>query len=192
MLSNSKKDLRTKVRSVSDMLPTPVLRLGFKHRLGFIDFSHALLNRTLYLFLFLVSFNFFSCGNTPEPINYGKDECEHCRMMITDNKYGAEAVTDKGKILKFDSIECLIEYALEKNMVGDASQSFLVTDFSKPPELIDAKTAFFVHNSNFRSPMELNVSALGSEKELTSFLTLNGGRKLSWVEVIELVKQSIM
>ena len=113
-------------------------------------------------------------------------------MMITDNKYGAEVVSDKGKIYKFDSIECLIEFALEKNIVGDASQSFLVTDFSKPENLIDAKTAFYVHNDNFRSPMGLNVSAFGSESELTSFITANGGKKLSWVEVIELVKQNIM
>jgi copper chaperone NosL len=78
-------------------------------------------------------------------------------------------------------------------MVGDSSQSFLVTDFSKPEDLINAKTAFYVHNDNFRSPMGLNLSAFGSESELTSFITVNGGgNTLSWVEVIELVKQNIM
>jgi copper chaperone NosL len=112
--------------------------------------------------------------------------------MITDNKYGTEVVTDKGKIFKFDSIECLIEFALEKNSLGDGNHSFLVTDYSKPAELIDAKTAYYVHNDNVRSPMGLNVSAFKTEQDLNSFIETNGGKKLSWVEVIELVKQSIM
>lgn len=133
-----------------------------------------------------------SCTNTPEPINYGKDECEHCRMMITDNKYGSEVISDKGKVYKFDSIECLIEYALEKNVIGDVNQTFLVTDFSKPLVLINAKTAFYVHNDNFRSPMALNVSAFENEIQMKAFLTENGGKNLTWFEVIELVKKNIM
>jgi copper chaperone NosL len=158
----------------------------------FSGFSHDELVFVRYsTLLFLTSF-FYSCTKSAEPINYGKDECEYCRMMITDNKYGAEVVTDKGKIFKFDSIECLIEFALEKNSVGDVNQSFLVTDYSKPAELIDAKTAFYVHNDNVRSPMGLNVSAFKTEQDLNSFIETNGGKKLNWVEVIELVKQSIM
>lgn len=192
MLSNSKKNLRTKVRLINYMLPTPVLRLGLEENKKFFGFSHDLICLARISILLFLTVFFYACTLSPEPINYGKDECEHCRMMITDNKYGAEVVSDKGKIYKFDSIECLIEFALEKNMVGDANQSFLVTDFSKPEDLIDAKTAFYVHNDNFRSPMGLNVSAFGSESELTSFITANGGKKLSWFDVIELVKQNIM
>ncbi len=182
----------TKVFHSDRTFLTPALKLGLIQNSSSSGFSHDLLYRTLCLFLFLASFIFFSCGNSPEPINYGKDECEHCRMMITDDKYGAEIVTDKGKVFKFDSIECLIELALEKNIAGDAGQSFLVTDFSTPEKLIDAKTAFYVHNDNFRSPMGLNVSAFESKSNLTSFINDNGGKKLSWVDVIELVKQSSM
>lgn len=192
MQLNSKRDLRTKVRLISDMIPTPVLSLGLEENKKFFGFSHDL-NRLSYISILLfLTVIFYACTPSPEPINYGKDECEHCRMMITDDKYGAEIVTDKGKVFKFDSIECLIELALEKNIAGDAGQSFLVTDFSTPEKLIDAKTAFYVHNDNFRSPMGLNVSAFESESNLTSFINDNGGKKLSWVDVIELVKQSSM
>lgn len=196
MLSNSKKNLRTKVLHSNRNCLTPALirlrRMGLMQNSALSGFSHDLIRLARISILLFLTVFFYACTPSPEPINYGKDECEHCRMMITDNKYGAEVVSDKGKIYKFDSIECLIEFALEKNMVGDAGQSFLVTDFSKPEILIDAKTAFYVHNDNFRSPMGLNVSAFGSESELISFITANGGKKLSWVEVIELVKQNIM
>lgn len=109
-------------------------------------------------------------------------------MMISDNRYGAELITDKGKIFKYDSIECLIDYALEKNLIGDENQNFLVIDFSNPERLINARTAFYVHNENVRSPMGLNVSAFENESAVKNFLLTKGGKQLSWLEVIELTK----
>lgn len=142
------------------------------------------------MFFFIAVFN--ACSNSPQPINYGKDECEHCRMMITDNRYGAEIVTDKGKIYKFDAVECLIEFALAENLIGDDQQTFLVTNFSIPEKLINSETAFYIHNDNLRSPMGLNVSAVSNKTELENFLKENGGRELTWIEVIEMVKQNSM
>jgi len=133
-----------------------------------------------------------SCGSKPEPINYGIDECELCRMQISDNRYGAELVTDKGKIFKFDSIECLIEFAMVKNLIGDSNQKFLVTDFTQSETFIDASTAFYVHNDNFRSPMGLNVSAFDSEISRQKFVAENNGQILNWIDVIEMVKQASM
>jgi copper chaperone NosL len=133
-----------------------------------------------------------SCGSEPEPINYGHDECEFCRMLVTDNKYGAELVTDKGKIYKFDSIECMIEFSLVKNTLGDTNNKLLITDFNNPGNLVDARNSFYVKNDKFRSPMGLNVTAFKGEEQVQKFISENGGEKLSWVEVIELVKQRSM
>jgi len=130
-----------------------------------------------------------SCGSKPEPINYGHDECEFCRMLITDNKYGAELVTDKGKIYKFDSIECMVEFSLVKNTLGDTNNKLLITDFDNPGNLIDARIAYYIKNDEFRSPMGLNVTAFKDESKAQQFSSANGGAKLIWVEVIELVKQ---
>ena len=133
-----------------------------------------------------------SCGSEPEPIKYGHDECEFCRMQITDNKYGAELVTDKGKIYKFDSIECMIEFSLVKNTLGDTNNKLLITDFDNPDNFIDARNSVYVMNDKFRSPMGLNVTAFNGEERVQKFISENGGEKLSWVEVIELVKQRSM
>jgi len=132
---------------------------------------------------------FSACEPKPDPINYGIDECELCRMRIMDNKYGAELVTDKGKVYKYDSIECLIGYSLNKNLIGDKKHLMLISDFSKPGELVDARKSFYVHNNNFLSPMGLNISAFINESEQLKFFTENSGEKLNWIEVVELVKQ---
>lgn len=133
-----------------------------------------------------------SCGGHPDPIDYGKDECEFCRMQITDNKYGAELVTSKGKTYKFDSMECMVEFALINNMVGDRENKLLISDFNNPGELIDARHSFFVKNDNFRSPMGLNVTAFNGDGAMKKFISQNDGESLSWLDVIELVKQRSM
>ncbi|MFC2103478.1 nitrous oxide reductase accessory protein NosL [Bacteroidota bacterium] len=129
-----------------------------------------------------------SCGSEPEPINYGHDECEFCRMLITDNKYGAELVTEKGKIYKFDSMECMVEFSLVKNTLGDTNNKLLITDFNNPDIFIDARNSFYVKNDQFRSPMGLNVTAFSAVEALNMFIGDNGGESLSWLDVIELVK----
>ena len=146
-------------------------------------------NIFLVVFVLLAIITLASCGGEPEPINYGHDECEFCRMLITDNKYGAELVTDKGKIYKFDSIECMIEFSLVKNTLGDTNNKLLITGFDNPDNLVDARNSVYVKNDKFRSPMGLNVTAFNSEEQAQKFISENGGEKLSWVEVIELVKQ---
>jgi len=151
----------------------------FKNKFSLI----ALLN-----LLFLLT----SCGNKPEPINYGQDECEFCKMQISDTRYGTELVTDKGKVYKFDSIECLIEFALVKNFIGDSNQKFLVTIFSMPDTFTDATVAHFVKDDDYRSPMGLNVMAFDRQSEAEDFTVKNEGRLLNWIEVIELVQQRSM
>lgn len=141
----------------------------------------------LFSFLFVIA-----CTKNPEPIKYGSDECELCRMSIMDPKYGAEIVTEKGKVYKFDSIECLVNYSLKNNMIGDENNSMLVTDFSNPEMFIDVKKSFYVRNNSIRSPMGLNVSSFGTDVAKQSFIGKNGGQQLSWPELIELVKQNKM
>ncbi len=150
---------------------------------------NKLLNVFSVVFVLLTILTLASCGSEPEPIKYGHDECEFCRMLITDNKYGAELVTDKGKIYKFDSIECMIEFSLVKNTLGDTNNKLLITDFDNPDNLVDARNSFYVKNDKYRSPMGLNVTAFSGEEPAQKFISENGGEELSWVEVIELVKQ---
>lgn len=149
-------------------------------------------NKILLMFLLTFLFLLASCGSKQEPINYGHDECEFCRMQISDNRYGAELVTDKGKVYKFDSIECMIEFAMVKNLIGDSNQKFLITVFSMPETFTDATSAHFVKDDDYRSPMGLNVMAFNRESDADDFLQKNEGIKLNWIDVIELVKQRSM
>jgi copper chaperone NosL len=151
--------------------------------------NHKFSSVLLLIVILLLLLTLPSCSSQPEPINYGHDECDFCRMLITDNRYGSELATEKGKVFKFDEVGCMIEYSMVKNLIGDANQKFLVTDFATPESFIDANSAFYVQNDNFRSPMGSNVMAFDSEISRQKFVAENGGHLLNWIDVIELVKQ---
>ncbi|MDX1911017.1 MAG: hypothetical protein SFV22_06010, partial [Saprospiraceae bacterium] len=52
--------------------------------------------------------NMVACSTGPEPIRYGQDNCHACKMTLTDRRFGAEIVTKKGKVYKFDDLNCLM------------------------------------------------------------------------------------
>ena len=56
--------------------------------------------KNLFNILGIISLGiFFSCSpKGPEKINFGKDQCELCKMGIEDPKFATELITEKGRI----------------------------------------------------------------------------------------------
>lgn len=127
----------------------------------------------------------YACGNDPEQIIFGEDNCDRCKMMITDEKFGAELVTDKGKIYKYDAVECLLEQLHAESFTDNQIGSMWVIDFSQPRLLIDAKKSFYLKNDNFRSPMGLNVMAFQNENDFDEFYKKHGGERLDWNKLMK-------
>lgn len=127
----------------------------------------------------------FACTPAPEPIDYGNDICEFCKMNITDNKYAAEIVTHKNKIYKFDSIECLFQF--KKSFINkEEIHSEWVNDFSHPGKMIDLTKAFFLKSNLYKSPMGMNVLAVESDVILNEIKSKDGGVTLTYSEVFNL------
>jgi len=128
---------------------------------------------------------FYSCGTNPEPINYGKDQCEYCRMTIMGNKFGAELITNKGKIYKFDAAECMIHFIHQGKVNYSDVDRVLVTDASKPGQFTDAKKAFYLISEKFPSPMGAGLSAYGSQNDAESFRNNYTGVINRWEGIFE-------
>lgn len=122
-----------------------------------------------------------ACQPEPQLIAYGKDNCHHCKMTISDNRYGTEVVTKKGKVYKFDSVECMASYVGEKENTPETAL-VLVTDYSKPGQLTDANGAVYLHSANMPSPMGMFLTAFGDKQTASSFANQKGGKLLTWEE----------
>lgn len=110
-----------------------------------------------FIFLLLTGALLMSCGAGPEPINFGKDYCSYCKMSIVDPKFGAELVTTKGKVYKFDAMECLIPFMEEQS--DQAYAYTLGIAYDAPEKLVAVDSLQFVVSETYNSPMGANVAA---------------------------------
>lgn len=123
------------------------------------------------------------CGGGPKPIAYGQDECAGCRMTLVDRHFGAEIVTAKGKVFKFDDISCLLRFQSGQKEVSGSSA--YVVDFDHAGVLLRAGDAQFLQHDRLRSPMGSGIAAFASESGLAdTHRALNGGGKaLRWADL---------
>ncbi|MDH5475309.1 MAG: nitrous oxide reductase accessory protein NosL [Cyclobacteriaceae bacterium] len=135
-------------------------------------------NTPLFFILFSL---FFSCSVELEKINYGKEACHFCKMTIVDQQHAAEAVTTKGKVFKYDAVECMINDLKQKKEVEMAL--LFVNDYSTPGKLIDVQTTTFLISEKIKSPMGANLSAFGSNEEAQKMVDTSGGSLYNWEEV---------
>lgn len=115
--------------------------------------------KNLFNILGIISLGlFFSCSpKGPEKINFGKDQCELCKMGIEDPKFATELITEKGRIYKFDDLNCMQSYATENaEQVGQAQ--LYVPDFITN-ELFPLEKATLITGGAIKSPMNGNVAA---------------------------------
>ena len=114
--------------------------------------------------LFLPLFFLFSCADyTAQPIKLNVDTCEFCKMTIADGKFGAEVITQKGRVYKFDDVICLKNYCEENH--NTPIEKYFVHDYLEDNQLIDATTASYIKGGNISSPMNGNVAAFSDETQ---------------------------
>lgn len=124
-----------------------------------------------------------ACSVEPEPLHYGKDNCHACKMTLVDNKFGAEIVTTKGKIYKFDDVNCMLNFYNSGEVSTDNMKDILIVDFAKPEKLIDARNALYIKSEDIKTPMASNIAAFETNEDLKQMNSDWKGILLSWGEV---------
>lgn len=115
--------------------------------------------KTLRNLLFLLVTLFFTgCGESgPQQINAGKDQCDECKMTITEVKYATQLVTQKGRMYKFDDINCMNSFESSNPDYFTNGKTY-VADFPSG-DFIDAETATLISGGSIKSPMGGNTQA---------------------------------
>ncbi|MEP6746196.1 MAG: nitrous oxide reductase accessory protein NosL [Bacteroidota bacterium] len=124
-----------------------------------------------------------SCNNRPGAIIVGKDQCSYCKMIVSDNRFGALLVTQKGKSYKFDDAHCILSW-IKENHAGVVDCYF--TDFSNAHVLIAAGHAMFLKSDVLKSPMGGNIAAFSSITDLHAVQKQYNGIVLHWDELQKL------
>lgn len=142
------------------------------------------MNLRRILTVLLSSMLLLSCSTEPEPIKYGNDLCALCKMVVSDERYGAELVSSKGKKFKYDSAECLVHYLNAEALNDQEISGIYVTDYKRPQTLIDAKTAFFLISESLPSPMGENLTAFSTQDEAKDLQQKHPGDIYNWRQLL--------
>lgn len=152
--------------------------------IGLIIYEIKFTNAAAAIVVLLILIGISSCSAEPEPLAYGKDICHECKMTLMDNKFGAELVTTKGKIYKFDDLNCFFNfYNSPEGSRGEYAYR-LVIDFTKPGTLIEAGNAHYVKSESIKSPMASKMAAFEDYQLMTATKKNVKGIYLSWGEAV--------
>ncbi len=150
--------------------------------MGAVIYEGRRIKKAIIIPVLLVGF-LSGCSSEPVPIRFGQDNCDFCKMTISDQRFGAEIVTKKGKVFKFDDAHCVNNFLDDKKTNQQEIAGIYFIDFIKPHQLINANEAYFLQSPKLKSPMNGNVAAFSQEDSLTKILPQFPGFKITWEDV---------
>ncbi|MBO9198768.1 MULTISPECIES: nitrous oxide reductase accessory protein NosL [Niastella] len=126
-----------------------------------------------------------SCSTGPQPIKFGKDACDFCKMTILDQRFGGEVITPKGKVYKFDDIHCISSFlksdpSLKTNVAG-----IYLLDYSTQNKFVPANESFLLQSNDLHSPMGGNTAAFNNEANREQAKQQVSGTNVQWNDIIQ-------
>lgn len=126
-----------------------------------------------------------SCAPSTPSIAWDIDSCDYCRMTVSDQRFGAAAVTSGGRTLHFDSIECLAAWSSAQ---PTPPRELWIADASAPGTLRPVAALRFHRTAEGKSPMGKGFVAVAKVAGTTPW----DGPALTWDEVRAVVAQEGM
>lgn len=121
----------------------------------------------IYFLLLIVLSACTSSQWPPEPsqVHLGEDSCSECRMIISDERYGAQ-LFDRGKPVDlFDDYGCL----LSRRGVSDSSERVVYVRSLEDASWIREDQAFYVVSKQISSPMGYGIAAFAANESAARF-----------------------
>ena len=129
-----------------------------------------------------------ACGNAdasgPPEINYGRDICVECGMIVSEARFAAAYRLADGSDKIFDDLGGLLLYSRETGDVLDPATTW-VHDF-ETEEWVAVDDAYFVPTLSVSSPMGHSIVSFSDEARATSFAADVDGEVILWNIVVDL------
>lgn len=121
-----------------------------------------------------------ACGGNaagPPEINYGRDTCDGCDMVIDDPRFASAYRLPDGTESKFDDMGEMFT----RDDLGDADA--WVHDYDTE-DWVEASSAWYVKGAGVESPMATGIVAFSTESRARAFASESGGTVLTWDEML--------
>jgi len=150
-----------------------------------VQFIHA---KKVPAFICMLSIWVSSCSVKAEPFQYGEDICDDCKMTIMDPHFGAEIVTSKGRLYKFDDAHCLVHFLNSGRIKKEDIAQTVFVDFDQKDKFTEAAATSFVVSPQLKSPMNSNAAGFMDLSTAQKKASETGGEIKSWAQLQEYLK----
>lgn len=113
----------------------------------------------------------------PEPIRYGRDACDRCRMHLSAHGYAAERRDASGALHKYDDIGCLLGSAPRDGAADAWVEDHAGTGF------VPLASASLVAGDGLGTPMNYGVVAFRDRARAEEFARARGARLVTLEEL---------
>jgi copper chaperone NosL len=140
------------------------------------------------LLLLVAALLLAACAAGPQAVHWGVEECAHCQMVISDERFAAQVVDRRGNTYKFDAIECMADFVNgDRLAAADLHSAWIAHGRDGWVNVTDAA---FLHSDNTRSPMGGGYTAHADVAAARALQAEVGGRLLTWDELVARVAQT--
>jgi copper chaperone NosL len=108
-------------------------------------------------------------------------------MVISDGRFKAQLVSEKGKSYPFDSIECMAAYEYINPDVAEDAKLY-VSNFTEPGNWVIVEESDIYKSDDIQSPMGLSLFALRNESIVPEMI--QDAKLQTWQQTVEYVTTS--
>lgn len=112
----------------------------------------------------------------PADIHYGQDLCERCKMIISEERFSSQVISDKEEFYSFDDIGGMILY-LSENNIDPGTVKILVKDFNTG-KWLTSDNALYIRTEKIKAPMNYGIIAVSGKKAADEIISGHGGKNL--------------
>lgn len=131
-------------------------------------------------------------GATPRAVQRADDRCPACGMAVMDARFAAQAVTDGGRVLMYDAVECLADHRNgHAGPVPTVAIEWLADRGESAADgavWCEAEASTVLFHPRLRTPMGGGLAAFETAEAAWAFAqasNLADPTLLSWAEVLE-------
>lgn len=122
-----------------------------------------------------------ACSTEVKEIQLGRDNCQFCKMQISDPKFATAILTEQGKTFTFDDLKCLVSFKKENKELQ--IKEVYAIPFVGEQQLLPIKQLFILESPKIKGPMGGHWASFKTESDLSVEFKKLEGRQVSWEEL---------
>lgn len=124
----------------------------------------------------------------PPVVHWGVDECSHCHMILSEQRYAAVARSAGGDEVRFDDLGCFARF-----LAGSSEPWQAWVQDSGGAGWLPAESARYVRHQGLSTPMGSGLTAHANPAAAAAEVAKKGagsGQELSWQQVLAAARGS--